>query len=59
MERIKQAVHKREARLMKAYRELERLDGERGGPVIMSYDIAEGLKVNVLQQLGQLERARC
>lgn len=56
---MQQRIHQREARLMRAYRELERLDGERGGPVVMSYDIAEGFKVNVLQQLGQLERQGC
>jgi hypothetical protein len=59
MKSMQQRIHQREARLMKAYRELERLDGEHGGPVIMSYDIAEALKVNVLVQLGQLERIGC
>ena len=50
-----QAVQKQEARLMRAYHELERLDGEHGGHVIMPYDVVEPLKLQLLEQLGMLD----
>jgi hypothetical protein len=50
--KLQKAVERREARLMRAYRELERLDGEHGGRVIMAYDVAEPRKVDLLLQLA-------
>jgi hypothetical protein len=52
------AIDRKEDRLFRAYRELERLDGEHGSPVVMPYEVAEPLKVNVLQSIGRLEAMR-
>lgn len=51
--RMQRAVERREAQIMRAYRELERLDGEHGGPAIMAYDVAEPLKVDLLLHLAE------
>jgi len=54
----RRAIDRQEAELFKAYRELERLDGEHGGNAIMDYSIAEPLKLNILEQVDKLEQGR-
>lgn len=58
MKALEKRINKREARLFRAYRELERLDGEHRGPVIMPYEVAEQFKVGILESIGELEGLR-